>query len=168
MHTEAAQTEIECQERTRRMVQMHVHANVTPILSYVHHKAYDGDNDAPFTEEDIENFWPDPDEWDADELKEYVDDQGWDWAEITETDPESVDDPSDDELEIVRHFIRANADPPAVYEWYLVSEWLANQLRYHKEVRVSDGLNWYWGRQASGQAVYMDPYMQAIAESWQS
>lgn len=51
-----------------------------------------------------------------------------------------------------------------VLEWWLISPFLARQLAESGEVVVSDyGCHW-WGRQTSGQAIYMDYVIQKIAE----
>ena len=51
-----------------------------------------------------------------------------------------------------------------VLEWWLITPYLAKQLIEHSEVIVFDyGCHW-WGRQTSGQAIYMDYAIQQIAE----
>ena len=50
-----------------------------------------------------------------------------------------------------------------VFEWGLVSPYLAQELKEQREV-VIDALECHWwGRQSSGQAVYMDAAIQEIA-----
>ena len=44
-------------------------------------------------------------------------------------------------------------DYPEVYEWYIVSPYLANQLKNQGEIIINDTL---WGRQSTGQAIYLD------------
>ena len=48
------------------------------------------------------------DEMTADELNEYLAEQGVNWAEITETDPYSVDPATDVEIEMVRDYLRTH------------------------------------------------------------
>jgi hypothetical protein len=51
-----------------------------------------------------------------------------------------------------------------IMEWWLVSSYMARQLIEQGEVIVSDyGCHW-WGRQTSGQAIYMDYVIQKITE----
>lgn len=51
-----------------------------------------------------------------------------------------------------------------VLEWWLVSPFMARLLSNAKEVIVSDyGCHW-WGRQTSGQAIYMDHIIRQIAK----
>lgn len=55
-------------------------------------------------------------------------------------------------------------DYDEVLEWWLISPFLARYLAESGEVVVSDyGCHW-WGRQTSGQAIYMDYVIQKIAE----
>ena len=43
-----------------------------------------------------------------------------------------------------------------VMEWWLVTSWLAEQLQSFNEVIIEDLGCYWWGRQASGQAIYLD------------
>ena len=50
-----------------------------------------------------------------------------------------------------------------VFEWWLVSPYLARELKEQGEVVIDAlGCHW-WGRTTSGQAVYMDGVIQKIA-----
>ena len=50
-----------------------------------------------------------------------------------------------------------------VFEWWLVSPYLAQELKQQGEVIIDAlGCHW-WGRQSSGQAIYMDAAIQEIA-----
>lgn len=50
-----------------------------------------------------------------------------------------------------------------IFEWWLVTPWLAERLKEQGEA-VIDALDCHWwGRQSSGQAVYMDAAIQEIA-----
>ena len=50
-----------------------------------------------------------------------------------------------------------------VMEWWLVSPYLAQELKQQGEVIIDAlGCHW-WGRQSSGQAIYMDAAIQEIA-----
>lgn len=53
-----------------------------------------------------------------------------------------------------------------VMEWWLVTPYLARFLRDEFEVIIEDcGCHW-WGRQSSGQAIYMDAVMTDIVRSF--
>ena len=76
--------------------------------------------------------------------------------------------------EVVEELIRAGIfdevymDPfvdtdDEVFEWWLVSPYLAQELKQQGEVIIDAlGCHW-WGRQSSGQAIYMDAAIQEIA-----
>ena len=50
-----------------------------------------------------------------------------------------------------------------IFEWWLVSPYLARELKEQGEVIIDAlGCHW-WGRTTSGQAVYMDGVIQKIA-----
>ena len=51
-----------------------------------------------------------------------------------------------------------------VMEWWLVTPYMADMLREKGEVILSDYGCCWWGRQTSGQALYMDGVIQEIAE----
>ena len=49
-----------------------------------------------------------------------------------------------------------------VMEWWLIDGWLAERLKEQGEVIIEEyGCHW-WGRQSSGQAIYMDGVIQEI------
>ena len=51
-----------------------------------------------------------------------------------------------------------------VLEWWLVTPYMAELLKEKGEVILSDYDCCWWGRQTSGQALYMDGVIQEIAE----
>ena len=51
-----------------------------------------------------------------------------------------------------------------VLEWWLVTPYMAELLKEKGEVILSDYGCYWWGRQTSGQALYMDGVIQEIAE----
>jgi len=51
-----------------------------------------------------------------------------------------------------------------VYEWYLVSDWLAAQLKENDEVVLENEYGVYWGRQTTGQYVIHDYIIQKIVK----
>ena len=51
-----------------------------------------------------------------------------------------------------------------VLEWLLVTPYMAELLKEKGEVILSDYDCYWWGRQTSGQALYMDGVIQEIAE----
>lgn len=53
-----------------------------------------------------------------------------------------------------------------VLEWWLVTPYMAEMLKDNGEVIFSDYDCYWWGRQTSGQTLYMDHVIQKIAEEW--
>lgn len=51
-----------------------------------------------------------------------------------------------------------------VLEWWLVTPYMAEMLKDNGEVIFSDYDCYWWGRQTSGQALWMDWVIQKIAE----
>ena len=43
-----------------------------------------------------------------------------------------------------------------VMEWWLIDSWLAERLKEQGEVIIEEYGCYWWGRQSSGQAIYMD------------
>jgi hypothetical protein len=55
-------------------------------------------------------------------------------------------------------------DEPEIYEFWSVDDWLYEKLKAKGEI-VFDCLDFHvWGRQTTGQAIYMDSVIQRIAE----
>ena len=50
-----------------------------------------------------------------------------------------------------------------VLEWWLIDGWLAERLKEQGEVIIEEYGCCWWGRLASGQAIYMDAAIQKIA-----
>ena len=55
-----------------------------------------------------------------------------------------------------------------VYEWWLVSGWLAEKLREHGEPVLDNNFGTWWGRCCTGQAVYMDGVIRKIYDDLMS
>lgn len=51
-----------------------------------------------------------------------------------------------------------------IYEWWLVSDWLAEKLQQIDEVILSSDVHSYWGRSCTGQAIILDGTIQRIVE----
>ena len=49
-----------------------------------------------------------------------------------------------------------------VMEWWLIDSWLAERLKEQGEVIIEEYGCYWWGRQSSGQAIYMDSVIQEI------
>lgn len=49
-----------------------------------------------------------------------------------------------------------------VMEWWLIDSWLAERLKEQGEIIIEEYGCYWWGRQSSGQAIYMDCIIQEI------
>lgn len=106
-----------------------------------------------FSYENIENIYPDPENWDIDECREYCEEHD---IGTRENDVDVVD---------WRDNIRENAEPAEIFEWWLVSPWLARELRALNEpiLKLHEGYGAiWWGRTCTGQAIALDPTFYEI------
>jgi hypothetical protein len=62
-----------------------------------------------------------------------------------------------------RDAVRDVAEPKEVYEWWLVSSYLAGELSAIGEPIIDNGAGYWWGRTCTGQAIKMDGTLQEIA-----
>lgn len=109
------------------------------------------------------------DEWSAEQLHTFINNTtagGHTWEDITgvefETTVADEEDEHEDELDKAREYIRDNADPKEVYEWWAISDYLACKLKEYDSVIVDGGGCTIWGRETTGQAIYMDGDIQEI------
>lgn len=182
----------EMQRVARDFVEGNVYCNIGALMEYAIQKSVE-DNYAPVHYEEIP-FQVDPGDWNATQLKEYISDNfSMTWEEVTgepwekdeetaEIDPET-DEPQvlhftvaddeeryEDEIEKARDCIRDNAEQREVYEWWAVSQWLAERLKERGYIVVDEmGAGLYvWGRETTGQAIYMDYAIQEITNQWRA
>jgi hypothetical protein len=52
-----------------------------------------------------------------------------------------------------------------VFEWWAISNWLAEKLKEHQEPILDNDYGTWWGRTCTGQAIKMDSVIEDIAES---
>lgn len=53
-----------------------------------------------------------------------------------------------------------------IFEWWVVSDWLANKLKEQGEPIIDNDFGTWWGRTCSGQAIYMDGVINDIYEGF--
>lgn len=138
-----------------KLVGKEVNACVSSLVEYI---LQQDDRNAPFTWEDVENYYIDNSE-EIEELQEQVDELE-ELEELTEEQDKQLDELKDqiEELESEQE------EPQEIYEWWSVTNWLANKLKSKGECIVSDGYNSYWGRCTTGQAILLDGVISEIAE----
>lgn len=115
---------------------------------------------ALFSWDDVENLYPDPSEWTAEQCVTWCEDHGEDL-------PDKPEDPDEDDedlwLEDLRETVRDNADAAEVYEWWRVTPWLLGELREVGEPVLDHAFGEWWGRTCTGQSIMLDGTLQAVA-----
>lgn len=126
---------------------------VDSLLSLGMQGSLQGSDIDDFHFDTIENLYPDPEGWTLQECKDYCEDYGIEYDE-------------DAEIDDIQYVIRDNAEPAAIYEWWLVTDWLCGQLRAIGEPVLEAGDSHYWGRTCTGQGYLMDGTLQRIADQF--
>lgn len=145
-----------------------------------------------FTIDDIAGLYPDPSEWDAEELREWLDEHGIDYDAPPEAGGACPDcaeptlcreddgtircyigdcgyeyDPETDApLDEWRELVTDNGEAAEVFQWWLVDSWLAGQLGEIGEPIIDNDYGPWWGRTCCGQGVLMDGTLQRIARRY--
>jgi len=116
-----------------------------------------------WTVENLTNLYPDPSGWDSVRCRAWLSDYGIDWN-YSYIDTENWDARAmrlDDEL---RELVSDNAEPAEIFEWWAVTDWLADKLDSIGEPVLSNSYGRWWGRTCSGQSLIMDGTLQLIAK----
>lgn len=53
-----------------------------------------------------------------------------------------------------------------IFEWWIVSNWLANKLKGQGEPILENDFGTWWGRTCTGQAIYMDEVINDIYDKF--
>ena len=144
-----------------------------------------------WTLDNVRNLYPDVDDADFDRCYELVLDYGGDppdpdpfeltAEELRDRMPDDVELQADDEDELRRRFIQMlntgavegledwrdaarDTDPREVFEWWLVTGYLAQELEDIGEVVLDNGYGRWWGRTCTGQSLLLDGTFQRIAK----
>lgn len=56
-------------------------------------------------------------------------------------------------------------NPQEIYEWWLISPWLAKRLREAGEPILKTDFGYWWGRTVTGQAIKFDYVIQSITSN---
>ena len=155
------------QRDTRSMTNSHVLACQTLVVDTL---AQSGD----LCGADFHNYYisqlagqiEDPAEMEALLMENFAHDS--DWEEVTGS-PFNADDPDiEHHMAVVHDWLvdHENDYEPEIHMWFLISKDLAEALQERGYITLEYGNNYWWGRQAGGQAVYMDAIMIEIAKHW--
>lgn len=120
--------------------------------------------------EDVVNYYPDVDSMDGEDAAQYITDElNEDWRNLIQDEYDDEPEPDDltiDDVAILQEYIRDNSQPAEVLEWWLVDEWLADQLESIGQATLTDGQCHWWGRRTHGQSIIQDGTMQKIAAKY--
>jgi len=172
----------------RRFVEQNVYACFSYEMDILLSAGANGVDNCPDIS-DIENlytFYINGKRMDSDEKDEHIENLRDRGAQIEETvcnltgesdpsviNPECFDDPEEladliseweSHGESIEKAEETEEEPAEIYEWWAVSRYLADQLRGYNECILEFGNNTYWGRQTTGQAIYIDGVITSIAE----
>lgn len=101
-------------------------------------------------------------DWDEDILFRFLEDEmGDSWSDITGHRFPGTEI-REDETDQVKQYIRENADPREVYEWWAIDSWLGKKLTDRGHIVLDLGFMTVWGREGTGQAIKMDYDIQQI------
>lgn len=164
---------IDLQEEARQLVRNEVYCNVGQFMDYCIKKSFEESNDNnPIQEGDVD-FYVDPSDWNQAKLNAYLTDElSTTWEDVTGEEwvaEEDLDEEGEEydtyTLDKVRDYIRDNASPIEVYEWWAVSDWFGGRLKEHDHMVINVGMLTVWGRTTTGQAIYLDGVVEAITEA---
>ncbi len=106
-----------------------------------------------FTYSEIKNLYPNPFSWDAEECK--------DWLEENREVPDDSEDYDEDDW---RNAVTESApDPVEIYEWWRIDSFLCDQLQAIGEPVIDNDYGEWWGRTCTGQGMIMDGTLQKVA-----
>jgi len=148
------------QRRLSQFINIHVLANQTllvqdVVLNYIQNNTFD--NFQNF----ITNYYPSKDSLSAqEEIIERI-------AEMNDADAGTGEHPTATDADYrawATEEWESNSNPQEIYEWWLVTDCLANKLITQGQPVLETDHGRWWGRTCTGQAIYMDDVMAKIAD----
>ncbi|UGU15436.1 hypothetical protein LS482_17350 [Sinomicrobium kalidii] len=158
------------QEIKRKFVNREVLAPVNLLVEYV--LSHESPN-APFSFDDITNLYYYEDAVGNTYSETEKDDQLETWSEeLLEAELKLEEDPDNaaliSRISALENDIEAleNAEQQIweIYEWWMVTPWLAHKLENYGEPMLTNGQNHYWGRSTTGQGILLDSVISRICE----
>lgn len=151
-----------------KFIEREIYCNVNSLAEYALNKSHE-DSDAPFSLDDIENYYSYPEY-----IGEYADFSGGS-NEDRDTEIErlrdlqsylydSINSDNEQETEAKRDKIEdeitelenLESEPAEIFEWWAVSSWMFESLKEHGKCVVDTGSTYIWGRCTTGQAILLD------------
>jgi hypothetical protein len=167
-----------------KFVAREVYCNVNSLVEYIIKQGFE-DSNAPFTLDDVENYYSYP-EWSKKVLGEDLYFKGGSEAmknsfleNFDRLIEESEDLHVNEEISEATHernvqlveeareeFEEATeeSEPQEIYEWWAVSSYLFDKLKANGACVVDAGSCYVWGRTTSGQAILLDGVISDICE----
>ena len=158
------------QDIKRQFTDREIYAPAGIIVDFILKKSFET-SDAPFSIDDISNlfYFQDADGNQHTEPKKEMQIASWK-DELEEAEEELPDD--DENAALISHIAalhndietleNAESTMKEIYEWWIVSSFLARKLENYGESILTDGQNHYWGRCTTGQAILLDDVISRI------
>jgi len=162
------------QEIKGKFVDQHVYACVTTLMDYVLLRSCT-DNDAPLTFEDLSDslYYEDQQGQTYTELEREVQLAEWQEEKIGLEDqsrdhlvnPEGLNARLKELDQLIDTLEDATEQYTEIFEWWIVTSYLAGKLENKSQTILRDGLNNYWGRCTTGQSILLDNVISEICYS---
>jgi hypothetical protein len=170
------------QDIKSRFVGQHVYANVNTLVEYIISKGFE-DSEAPFSLDDVENYYSFP-EWSAKVQGETLEFDGGtqeakdefleNFERLENESQELLDNEEISEethernLELIQEAKESfeesteESEPSEIFEWWAVSEFLYRKLKEQGYCVLDAGSCYVWGRCTTGQAILLDGVITRI------
>lgn len=156
--TAAERHEIAINRSAARYLDVEVWANQTSlIMALLQSGAVEG-----VDWDHVSSPYPDPSDWDAQRCLDFALERGIPLPIMASPD-DAVDESPGGWLDAARIACGSEPDGVDIYEWWLVSPWLALRLREQDQPVLDTDYGAWWGRTCTGQGILLDGTLQAIA-----
>jgi hypothetical protein len=155
---------IKNQEIKGQFVSKHVYAGVTSLIEFILKVSFEY-QDAPFSHDELnsQSFYEDSNGNCYSNDEKIIQLEIWK-EQLEELEIQLAEDQNNLELisekDILDNQIEsleeAQEQYMEIYEWWIVSAYLAGKLEQYHQTVLSDGVNHYWGRCTTGQSILLD------------
>ena len=105
-------------------------------------------------DEAVEKITPNPDDLEIERVKDWLSDEGV-CLDLYEIEDENGNENEDELRQAMRDYLEEES--PEVYEWWVINHSLvAQRLQNVGELVLSNGNNYWWGRQTTQQRISLD------------
>lgn len=138
-------------EKAKQLVEQEVYCNVDSLVRFSINRSHDS-RDAPVTWDEEIDAYPDFSDYDRGECLEWLEDN-------TGNDPDDYEDYTGENLQQECR----DEYQPEIYEYWAISSWLGGKLKEQGGI-VIDAYPVIWGRETTGQLIFMDGIFKAVAK----